>query len=186
MAGPPVTIAPQAELAGVHVRLRRRTVEDTPLFVKWYNDPDVLHWLHLSEAPAATTESERERFEMSEHDPTRLTWVIETLDGRPIGNVSLIAVDHLHGRADLGIGIGEPDCWGRGYGTDAIRALLRHAFGPMGLRRVTLITDADNERGIRCYEKCGFVREGLLRGHRLRYGQPVDMLAMAVLAGEGA
>jgi RimJ/RimL family protein N-acetyltransferase len=52
------------------------------------------------------------------------------------------------------------------------------------LRRVTLITDADNERGIRCYEKCGFVKEGVLRGHRLRHGEPLDMLAMAVLAEE--
>jgi RimJ/RimL family protein N-acetyltransferase len=51
----------------------------------------------------------------------------------------------------------------------------------MGLRRIGLITDADNLRGVRCYEKAGFVREGLLRAHRLRYGQPIDMLTMAVL-----
>jgi RimJ/RimL family protein N-acetyltransferase len=49
------------------------------------------------------------------------------------------------------------------------------------MRRVDLITDIDNERGIRCYEKCGFVREGVLRAHRLRYGQPLDMATMAVL-----
>jgi RimJ/RimL family protein N-acetyltransferase len=121
------------------------------------------------------------RYETAEQDPTRMAWIIETLEGYPMGNVSLIGIDLAHGRAELGIGIGEQDYWGRGYGTDAIRVLLRFVFRNLGLRRITLVTDIDNERGIRCYEKAGFRREGVLRGHRLRYGQPLDMVAMAVL-----
>jgi RimJ/RimL family protein N-acetyltransferase len=46
--------------------------------------------------------------------------------------------------------------------------------------------DADNQRAIRCFEHCGFSREGLLREHRLRGGQPIDMIAMAVLRHEFA
>jgi RimJ/RimL family protein N-acetyltransferase len=107
--------------------------------------------------------------------------VIETHDGLPIGNVSFVAIEEIHRRAELGISIGEKDYWGRGYGTDAVRVALRFAFQVLDLRRVELITDADNERGIRCYEKCGFVREGVLRRHRLRRGEPIDMLLMAVL-----
>jgi RimJ/RimL family protein N-acetyltransferase len=178
-----VTVA-DAALEGSLVRLRLRTEEDIPLFVRWYSDPEVLHWLHLSEGPEQTTEVERQRFEATERDPTRLTWIIETRDGAPIGSVGLLAIEETHKRAELGISIGEKSYWGRGYGTDAIRVALRFAFQNLGLRRVTLITDADNERGIRCYEKCGFVKEGVLRGHRLRHGEPLDMLAMAVLAEE--
>jgi RimJ/RimL family protein N-acetyltransferase len=111
-------------------------------------------------------------------------WVIETLDGVAIGIIGLQSIDDVHGRAELGISIGEKAYWSRGYGTDAICALLRYAFGALSLRRVELITDIDNERGIRCYEKCGFVREGILRAHRLRYGEPLDMVLMAVLAGD--
>jgi RimJ/RimL family protein N-acetyltransferase len=87
-------------------------------------------------------------------------------------------------RAELAISIGETDCWSRGYGTDAIRAVLRHAFETMGLRRIDLHTDADNARGIRCYEKCGFVREGVMRERRLRYGKPLDMVVMGALRHE--
>src|SRR2546422_491111 len=47
-----------------------------------------------------------------------------------------------------------------------------------------LHSDADNARGIRGYEKCGFVREGVMRESRLRYGKPLDMLLMAVLRDE--
>jgi len=93
-------------------------------------------------------------------------------------------VDPHHRRAELAISIGETDCWSRGYGTDAIMAVLRHAFEEMGLRRIDLYTDADNARGIRCYEKCSFVREGVMRQRRLRYGKPLDMVVMGVLREE--
>lgn len=179
-----VTITAGPPLVGKLARLRPRTAADIPLFVRWYGDPDVRHWLHMSEANVPTFESEQVRFQQSESDPTRLSWIIETHEGKPIGVTALVAIDEAHGRAELGISIGEKAYWGRGYGTDAIRVLLAQAFGALGLRRITLITDVDNERGIRSYEKAGFVHEGLLRAHRLRYGRPIDMLAMAALAGE--
>ncbi len=179
-----MTLVDGPPLVGKLVRLRKHTAADIPLFVRWYGDHDVRHWLHMSEADEPTFESEQARFQQSESDSTRFSWIIETNEGKPLGVIALVSIDAAHGRAELGISIGEKAYWGRGYGTDAIRVLLGHAFGALNLRRVTLITDADNERGIRSYEKCGFVHEGLLRAHRLRYGRPIDMLAMAVIAGE--
>ena len=178
-------VSAQPVLEGERVRLRPVEDPDLPLYVRWTNDPDVRHWLHRSERPLSTLELERAKVEGMRRDPRTLVWCIET-ERRPIGDVRLLEIDTAHGRAELGIAIGVKECWGRGYGTDAIRRVLRHAFGELGLRRVWLITDADNARGIRCYEKCGFVREGVLRGHRLRYGRPLDMLAMGVLREEFA
>ncbi|MEX0682549.1 MAG: GNAT family protein [Dehalococcoidia bacterium] len=179
-----MTVAPDVRLEGELVRLRSRREEDLALFVSWYNDPDVRHWLHMSEAGEQTVETERQRWELTRQDPARVTFVIETKDGVTIGNVGLIAIDEVHRRAELGVSIGDKAYWSQGYGADAIRTLLRFAFETLDLRRIELITDADNARGIRCYEKCGFVREGVLRAHRLRYGNPLDMLIMAVLSEE--
>lgn len=176
-----MTAVTAGTLTGALVRLRPRSEEDLPLFVRWYSDPEVRHWLHISENPAPTLESESRRFQEAQ-GAAEIDWVIETLAGQPIGSVGLQGIDTVHGRAWLGVSIGEPDFWGRGYGTDAVRAVLRCAFTQLGLRRVQLITDEDNERGIRCYEKCGFVREGLLRAHRLRHRQPINMVQMAILA----
>jgi RimJ/RimL family protein N-acetyltransferase len=163
-----------------------RVVEegDLPLLVGWMNDPEVRHWLHHSDRPDATVESVRGRFGLTEERFPNLVWMIEEKDGRPVGHVGLLAVDPHHKRAELAISIGEKERWGRGYGTDAIQAVLRHSFEVMGLRRVELHTDADNARGIRCYEKCGFVLEGVMRERRLRDGEPLDMLLMAVLRDE--
>jgi RimJ/RimL family protein N-acetyltransferase len=157
---------------------------DLPLFLRWFNDPDVRYWLSMSDASELTLESEREWYEEMRSDPARVVWCIETLEGGPIGNLGLHAIDEAQGRATLGVSIGEKEQWGRGYGTEAIRQALRYGFEEMGLRRIDLQVDEDNRRGLRCYEKCGFVREGLLRAHRIRKGRPVNAVVMAILREE--
>ena len=52
---------------------------------------------------------------------------------------------------------------GRGYGTAGVRATLRMLFDVMGARRIQLHCDEDNARSIHVAERCGFVREGLVR-----------------------
>ncbi|MFN2157525.1 MAG: GNAT family N-acetyltransferase, partial [Anaerolineae bacterium] len=74
--------------------------------------------------------------------------------------------------------------WGKGYGSDAIRTLLRFAFDEMNLHRVQLTVYEDNARAIRAYEKCGFRHEGRLRDAVYRKGRYYDMLLMSVLSGE--
>ncbi|TMG02737.1 MAG: GNAT family N-acetyltransferase [Chloroflexi bacterium] len=64
------------------------------------------------------------------------------------------------------------------------RLVLRYAFEDLELNRVELTTDEDNRRAIRCYEKCGFAREALLRQHRLIDGKFGNTLVMAVLREE--
>lgn len=173
-------------LEGNGLRLRPPVEADLPLFVRWFNDPDVRYWLALSEAPELTLEKEREWFEEARGNPDRVLWCIEKEGGQLIGNLGLHFIDETHGRATLGISIGEKEYWGRGYGSEAIAQALRYGFGELGLRRIDLQVDEDNERGIRCYEKCGFVREGLLREHRLRNGRPVNAVVMSVLREEWA
>jgi RimJ/RimL family protein N-acetyltransferase len=148
------------------------------------NDPDVRQWLHQSDRPDATVDTVRGRFGLAHDGIANFVWMIETLQERPVGHVGLLGVDPHHQRAELAISIGEKDAWSCGYGTDAIRAVLRHAFTDLSIGRIDLHTDADNARGIRCYEKCGFAREGVMRERRLRYRKPLDMVVMGVLRSE--
>jgi RimJ/RimL family protein N-acetyltransferase len=92
----------------------------------------------------------REHFWRPVAEGQAIAWVIETPDGAPIGTMRLVEIDTHHLRAELAISIGETGHWGQGIGTDAIQLALVHAFRTLGLRRVGLITDADNLRGIRC------------------------------------
>jgi RimJ/RimL family protein N-acetyltransferase len=104
--------------------------------------------------------------------------------GRYIGGVRLHSISWADRRARLAIGIFDRRFWSRGYGTEAIRLLLRHGFDDLGLHRVDLIVLEFNARAIRCYEKCGFVREGVLRDNAYIAGAWHADLLMAVLEHE--
>jgi diamine N-acetyltransferase len=169
-------------LEGETVRLRPVHESEVAQLTEWFNDAEVRFWLHHSEREDATPEDRRPVY-IPQASDSLLSLAIEG-DGRLVGVIHLVDIDRTHGRAELAIVIGQKSAWSRGYGTDAMRTLLRHAFGEMGLRRVHLVTDADNARGIRAYEKAGFVHEGTLRKHRLRLGEPIDMIVMSVLREE--
>ena len=171
-------------LEGAKTRLRPVREDDLPQLTAWANDAAVRYWLHHSDREDATIDDARDVYMPPADDASRLSMAIEREAGALIGIIRLIGIDSTHRRAELAIVIGDRTAWGHGYGTDAMRVLLRHAFEDIGLRRVDLITDVDNERGIRSYEKCGFVREGVRRKYRLRQGEPLDVIAMSILSEE--
>jgi len=171
-------------LQGKLARLRTVREDDVPLLTRWLDDREVRYWLHHSDREDASEEEVRARFGPDAVREGELRWTIEDEQAAPVGLIRLEGLDSVHRRAELAITIGEKTHWSRGYGTEAIELALHYGFGELNLRRVWLITDVDNVRGIRCYEKCGFRREGVLRGHRLRYGEPLDMLSMGVLREE--
>ena len=168
-------------LEGEKVRLRPVREEDLPHFVRWLNDDDVLQWLTLPKGP--TMEEEHQWWEAEQRNPEDIVWAIETLDGRLLGDLAL-RPNPVARWADLGIAIGEKVLWSQGCGADAIRTVLRHAFTKMGLNRVSLTTDEHNSRALRCYQKCGFVREGLLRQQRLVDGEFRNAVLLGVLREE--
>ena len=110
---------------------------------------------------------------------------IRTLaDDRLIGDVGLGSLFWNHGDTFLGIGVGEREFWGKGYGSDAMKLALNYAFTELNLRRVTLNVFEYNPRAIRCYEKLGFQHEGRVRKYMNREGQRWDLIYMGILKEE--
>ena len=105
----------------------------------------------------------------------------ERATDRLIGTCAFSQLDGENGSALYHITIGEKDAWGRGYGTEATRLMLDHAFGTLGLHRIALSVFEFNERAIRAYRRCGFVVEGRPRESIWRDGRWWDELAMSVL-----
>src|SRR5690606_5943840 len=110
---------------------------------------------------------------------------ISTPDGwLPIGDCGFNQLSWVNRSAELGIVIGEKRFWGQGYGRDALRLLLRFGFNTLNLNRISLQVHADNVRGIRSYEKAGFVHEGRERQGAYKNGEYKDVLIMSVLRSE--
>ncbi len=111
------------------------------------------------------------------------SFVIE-VDGQMIGDINLHGLNRRHCTAELGIGIYDRNCIGKGLGRDAIRTLLRWAFENQNWRRIWLEVQATNERALRSYRACGFVEEARLRKAEFHRGEYVDMILMGMLRSE--
>lgn len=105
-------------------------------------------------------------------------------DDRKIGLINLSGFNWLVGNAWVGIGIGERDLWGKGYGTDAMRILLRYAFTELNLNRVTLDLFEINQRGLASYKKAGFTEEGRSPKVLSIAGDRYDLIFMGILRSE--
>ena len=110
-------------------------------------------------------------------------WIVEH-GGCFLGEIRLDDLDRHDRRARLAIGFFDEQRLGKGLGREAVRLLLAHAFGTLGLHRVSLRVIAYNERAIRCYLACGFKEEGRERQSACVGGQWHDDVIMGVLASE--
>ena len=172
-------------IASGRVYLRPFEPSDAETYRRWRADaePMALAGWH-QRAPLSLAQVER-RIAGLATDQDSFAFVICLLDGdRPIGEVLLFDLERVNGSAQLGIFIGEPDEWGKGYGTDAVRALVDFGFRELRLERIWLEVWTENPRAQRSYEKAGFTREATLRHDRFEAGRYTDGHLMSILRDE--
>lgn len=121
--------------------------------------------------------------ERTKFDENLAPFAIEA-DGKYIGYCSLMHLQDRYGNLELGIMIGDREYWGRGYGREVIKLLLAYGFRYLRARRIELTTHAKNERALRCYLACGFVKEGRPRKVIWIEGEYVDLVNMSILREE--
>ncbi|GAB4091447.1 GNAT family N-acetyltransferase [Flaviaesturariibacter terrae] len=111
--------------------------------------------------------------------------VVDTQSHKTVGHVSLGGISRKNRSARISrVLVGDSQQKGRGLCTAMIKALLRIGFDELKLHRISLGVYDFNHGAIRCYEKCGFVREGVQRDI-LRYGDHYwSLLEMSILEDE--
>lgn len=171
--------------------LIRLTAEEPELagksYSRWNRDTEYFRLLDMDPAQLWSSKKFKEWIEKDMEKPQDdgFFFFIRTLkDDTLIGFIGLFGVAWPHGDAWVGIGIGEREYWGKGYGTDAMRVILRYAFTELNLHRVSLGVFNYNQRAIRSYEKAGFKLEGRERQRLHRDGEYADVLNMGVLRTE--
>ncbi len=122
-----------------------------------FRDPEIAHlngtppsrmplWLLRRVLRADSRRSDRETYGIFDSDAENGESYIGTIE----------LYDIRHDQATLGIIIGERTHWNRGFGSEAVTALLEYAFGTLELERVKLSTFGDNERAQAAFRKVGF------------------------------
>jgi RimJ/RimL family protein N-acetyltransferase len=172
-------------LHGELVHLTAATPEaDLSRMLQWSQDSEFLRLLDADPARPWSARTLREDLESLPKDNSFGFMIRTRADDQTIGFVGLWVNHWVHADAWVGIGLGDRAYWGKGYGTDAMRVLLRFAFTELHLHRVSLNVFAYNPRAIRSYEKAGFVAEGRVRQALQRDGQRWDVIYMGVMREE--
>lgn len=176
-------------LTGKLVRLSAMDHEEFgKAFAKWNQDSELMRYMDAQTLTPRSSKTISEHIEKELKDPSPVDYpfTIRALENNLLlGDIGLYIVNNWGpGDAFVGLGIGERDYWGKGYGTDAMNVMLRYGFLELNLRRVTLSVFEYNPRAIRSYEKTGFQHEGRLRGALFRDGKRWDMLYMGILREE--
>jgi len=168
-------------MQGKLVRLRGLEKSDADAMLRWASDEDVVRWHGPPDWPATRAQQERYIERMAEADSADKAFAIATLDGKLVGDCGLRKIDWKSRKAEFFITIGEKQFWDKGFATETLKLVSSLAFDKMNLNRLWLTALIDNPRAVRCYEKCGFVREGLLRQESYVDGKYRDVLMMALL-----
>ena len=167
-------------LAGAAVRLRPLKADDLEWLVATAGKPSAFG--EFEPFFVGEAESLRRRFEQDgllSEDFTRL--IVEDRAGRRVGLAGVDDVD-LHSRvARITATILEPAERGKGFGTDAHRALVSYLFLHRGLLRIEAFVAAGNTAARAVMKRLGFVEEGVLRSRVFAHGQRHDVVVLGLL-----
>jgi RimJ/RimL family protein N-acetyltransferase len=175
-----------ALLVGKLVRLTHENPEVLgKLDAQWHLNSEYTRLLDWDPARSVSAYTIQKWVEKQYEDPNSHFFAVRLLaDERVVGIIGLDGISWNHRDSFVGIGIGAKEDWGKGYGTDAMRVILRYAFTELCLRRISLDVFEYNPRGVRSYEKAGFVVEGRVREAILREGRWWDLIYMGILRDE--
>lgn len=154
--------------------------------VEWMNGP-MREWWGMD---GLMTEAGHQRWlqrHREQPDAERARFIrfgLRAKDGVPIGNFGLMHISAHSRHAEVGAGIGEPDYWGGGFGSDAMLLICEYAFKWLDLHRLWLLTSGRNLRAQRQVEKCGWTLEGRRRDLEYLDGQYSDFVFYGLLQSE--
>lgn len=171
-------------LSGDHVRLEPLAPHHAEGLYEAGRDPGI--WTWLSHAQPADRAANELMVRQSIADPGRRAWAqIDVVSGRVAGTTSYYQLSEQHRILAIGYTWIGRDWQRTSLNTESKLLLLRHAFETLDAQRVSWETDIHNLRSQRAIERLGGLREGVMRGHRIRPdGSSRDTVLYSMLAPE--
>lgn len=167
------------KLEGERLYLSPINPDDIEIYAKWLNDANITQFLTIHNSYVALG-SEKEFVDNAQKEEF-VFGIINKETDTLMGNIGLTKFDYKCGTAELGIFIGEEENLGKGYGSEAIKLLIKFAFEELRLHNIMLMVYDFNERAQKAYKKCGFKEFG--RRHEARFfnGKYHDILYMEII-----
>ncbi len=163
--------------------LRPLTQDDAPTFQQLAGRREIADTMVSIPHPCSEQQAEdwiTDQIEACARGKCVIFAVVNREERQMIGTAVLRDIDPEHCRAEMGMWIGIP-WWGRGYATEASRAVLRYGFECLELNRICAHHMVRNPASGRVLKKVGLKREGLLRQPVRKWGKFEDVVILAIL-----
>ena len=162
--------------------LHKRDV--TNKYVNWLNDSEINRYLEVRHTPQ-TIESCIEFVKQMDSDPTQHLFGMFLIEnGEHIGNIKLGFINQHHCRGQLSLFIGDKECWGKGYASEAVIAITKWGFEYLGLEKIEAGCCEENMVSRNVFLKAGYREEGYFRKHALINGHRVGSYWLGILPDE--
>ena len=170
---------------GATIRLRGLEPADAAFFHHWNEDTGTQKFLDHIWFPSTLTRVQQwaEKTALKEVNEDEFFFVIEDLNGNPVGMIHPSHCDKRNGNFSYGIGVVE-EARRKGYAIEAAQMVLRYYFNELHYHKACVGIIADNEASIALHRKLGFKEEGRLREMGYRNGIYHDLLKFGLLKRE--
>ncbi|MBQ3133419.1 MAG: GNAT family N-acetyltransferase [Clostridia bacterium] len=169
-------------IIGERVVLRALEEQDNEMLLSLINDPEIECMIGGSSAPISAEEQAAWFAALRERPDVIRCAIADKADPHTaVGTVILTDIDMKNGVAQIHVKLAVR---GAGYGTDAVKTMVKYAFEERRLQCVYAAVLAYNNASRRLFEKCGFKQEGVFRNRIFKQGQYVDEYVYSVLKEE--
>ncbi|MFA6254450.1 MAG: GNAT family protein [Patescibacteria group bacterium] len=168
-------------LKGNRIILKPIASKHAAVRYRWYTDPKVAEYQDFLDV---SLKKLRNSIIKRRRSKDYFGWMISIKHNRLIGEIQLKRINFNDKVGELAINIGETEFWGQGYASEAIKLVSKFFFNRLKLNRIELDVFSKNIGAIKCYQKCGFEKEGVKRKACFKNGKFYDLILMGILREE--
>lgn len=173
------------DLSTERLLLRRMTMKDAQDVFEYSCDPEVARYVLWSAQKHISEAKDYIRYMTKRYrDDLPSSWgIIDKASGRLVGTIGYMAFSEENASVEVGYSLARW-LWGKGLMTEALRAVIDYTFDAMDVNRIEAQHELLNPSSGRVMEKCGMVKEGVLRQRLYNKGQFVDVALYSILRGD--
>lgn len=170
------------EIETERLRLREIKPEDAAVLFAYFSKEITIRY--YGQEPFQQVEDAEmliEAFRKTYEEKKGIRWGIECRETNElIGTIGYHLWSPRHKRAEIGYDL-HPDHWGKGYATEAVKAVIHYGFQEMELNRIGAVVFLENEASHKLLRKLGFEKEGILKEYMYQNGLAQDTILYSLL-----
>lgn len=153
-------------------------------YYRWMNDPEVARYLESRFYPNSMEGiKDFVTGKLADRESVLFAIVLKE-DDRHIGNIKIGPINWVHRLADIGLMIGEKDCWGKGFATEAIKLITDYGFRTLNLHKITASCYGNNAGSAKAFIKAGYAEEGIRPSQYFCEGKYEDLVLLGIIKAD--